>query len=152
MRKWGQREGDRNPDQVDESTGEPRHSHIRELALPALKSVARFLSLESYRSLPKHDRLPDLNLDDPALSDPNLETPNLESPDLDDPDQYDPNQDAPDAALEHSRDEDLLDWDELDIEELAPTPYRRYLFDLRIQGYLEQTRQELSPLLLEGDF
>jgi hypothetical protein len=141
MRKWRQKDDRRTPDRGDESVQAPRHSHIRELALPALKSVARFLSLDSYRSLPKHDLLPDLNLNDTsenaALSEPFEATA------------AEPTEDLPgDAPLPSDA---LLDWDELDIEELAPTPYRRYVFDLLIQGYLEQTREQLSQYLLEGD-
>lgn len=96
-------------------------------AFPALRSVARFLSLESYRSLPKHDRLPDLEDVVEAELDDLLEAPEEE---------------APLAA------DQLLDWDELEVEEVTPTPYQRYLFELRIKGYLRQTKEQLSPFLL----
>lgn len=159
----------KNSDRADESrpdstSGEPLYSHIRELAprrseegerdagaekrkrpdkpgffahaarismgtaFPALRSVARFLTLESYRTLPQHDRLP--SLDDEVIEADVDEL--LASPEAD----------RPQSA------EQLLDWDELEIEELAPTPYRLYLFDIRIQEYLRQTKAQLSPLLL----
>lgn len=104
-------------------------------AFPALRSVARFLSLESYRSLPKHDRLPDLGEDfiETELDDI------LEQPE----DELQQPEDEPPAPGEQ-----LLDWDELSVEELARTPYRLYLFDVRIQGYLRETKAQLSSLLL----
>lgn len=97
-------------------------------AFPALRSVARFLTLESYRSLPKHDRLPDLDQDF-------IET------DLDEILEQPGEQPSAPAGQ-------LLDWDELDLEELSPTPYQRYLFDVRIQAYLRETKAQLSALLL----
>lgn len=157
----------KNSDRADEprpdsTSGEPLYSHIRELApgrsedaerdasaekrkrpdkpgffaqagismgtaFPALRSVARFLTLESYRTLPQHDRLPSL---DDEVTEAN-------------PDELLASPDQPPQSAEQ-----LLDWDELEIEELAPTPYRLYLFDIRIQEYLRQTKAQLSPLLL----
>lgn len=96
-------------------------------AFPALRSVARFLSLETYRSLPKHDKLPDLDDIAEADLDDLLESPSNTST---------------------TRADQLLDWDELEVEEVNPTPYQRYLFELRIKGYLRQTKEQLSPLLL----
>lgn len=96
-------------------------------AFPALRSVARFLKMESYRSLPKLDNLP--NLDDDVIEadlDDLLESPEAE----------------PQAPGEQ-----LLDWDELEIDDLTPTAYRLHLFDVRIKGYLRQTKAQLSPLL-----
>lgn len=147
---------------TEEAQGAPLYSHIRELApradievdesstnrdheepertgffaqatrismgnaFPALRSVARFLTLESYRSLPKLDKLPDLNREPELELEPTTETPSSDP-----------------------RAEELLDWDELEIEELTPTPYQLYLFDLRIEGYLNQTRRQLSARLLQ---
>lgn len=105
-------------------------------AFPALRSVARFLSLESYRSLPKHDRLPD-------LGDEFIEA------DLDDILEQPVEDELPQAEDEPpTPDEQLLDWDELSVEELSRTPYRLYLFDVRIDGYLRETRAQLSARLL----
>ena len=155
----------KNSDRVDErdsTSGEPLYSHFRELtprddanepaearvethdrpaergffanarismgtAFPALRSVARFLTLESYRSLPKLDRLPSL---DDGITEADLE-------DLLEPEE-------PPAPTKQQ----LMDWDELEIDERMPTPQRLYLFDVRIQGYLRQTKAQLSTLLL----
>jgi hypothetical protein len=97
-------------------------------AFPALRSVARFLSLESYRTLPKHDRLPDL--DDDVIE-----------ADLDDL------LEQPEEPASSPGDQ-LLDWDELEVGQSSPTAYQLYLFDLRIEGYLRETKAQLSSLLL----
>ncbi len=123
--------------------GSPLYSHIRELApkdealpkqskgffsqtrismgtaFPALRTVARFLTLESYRSLPKHDKLPDL--DDEFIE--------AELDDL---------LETPDPGVARS------DWDELNGEDLPPSPYQLYLFDQRIKAYLRQTKEQLA--------
>jgi hypothetical protein len=121
-------------------------------AFPALRSVARFLSLESYRSLPKHDKLPDL--DDLGEADGTQADgtqadgtqadgaqANVAEADLDDL------LETPKGAT-YTQANQLLDWDELEVEEITPTPYQRYLFELRIKNYLRQTKAQLSPLLL----
>lgn len=98
-------------------------------AFPALRTVARFLSLDSYRALPKHDKLPDLDDD-------------IIEADLDD--LLEP-EDGPNAHPS-----DLLDWDEIEVDDLHPSPYQKYLFDLRIEAYLQQTRAELGACLIRG--
>ncbi len=95
-------------------------------AFPALRTVARFLNLESYRSLPKHDKLPDLDEVVEAELDDLLE-PELPS---------------------RETHPELLDWDEMAVEDLRPNPYQLYLFDLRIEEYLRQTKAQLANQLM----
>lgn len=162
---------DRSAEPSSTSDGEPGETYIRELGptaahvpeghdptttgeagrkkgrmFPTLRSVARFLTLESYRSLPKHDKLPDLGrIDAGAPNDVPEDDSDFEFARLEDLEETpEPPGSSPQAQANES-----VDWDEMDIEELPPNPYLLYLFDARIEKYLQTARRQLSQYLIE---